>query len=105
MQEGNKPPVHTPYALAADPARAWAKSLQANIFGGGMPGCMLVIVALVAMIAAAIAGIVIGYQLLGAIGITVRKRSLWPFAALGIPAGMLVFHLAAPVLYRMRRQR
>lgn len=98
-------PVQNPHQgyLQYDPAKQWAHNLQANIFSGGFAGCLLVTIALIVMVVGAIAGIVLGFKVLGGFGINVRKRSLAPFAFLGIPIGFLAFRALTPVFYRVSK--
>jgi hypothetical protein len=97
--------MQNPDSLQHDPAKQWARNLQANIFSGGFAGCLLVIAALIVMVAGAIAGIVLGFKVLGGFGIVVRKSSLAPFAFLGIPVGFLAFRALTPALYRLSKAR
>jgi len=69
-----------------------------------MGGFLLISLSLTAMIVATITAIVVGYRVLVALGFMPRKRNLWPFAAVGIYAGMLVFRWATPVFYRLTRE-
>ncbi|MBL8233077.1 MAG: hypothetical protein JNL98_31555 [Bryobacterales bacterium] len=94
----------TTTATVPDPAKRWADRLQSNILSGGVPGIVLILLSLAVMIVSTIAVIVLGSKLLVWAGFSPRKRTLIPFALVGVYAGLLFFRSVAPVFYRLTRE-
>lgn len=101
--------MNTYLAQPQDPSKVWARNLKANVFSGGFAGCLLALTALVVMVASAIAFILLGFKVMGGNPADMRRRTLTPFALLGVPAGLLAFRVLTPVFYRIssagRQQR
>jgi len=90
---------------ADDDLKSWKKKVRGNIFGGGVPGCMLVLISLLATIAALA---LYAYSMIasvtsdteanapGRLGMGTFLVAL-PFVLIGIG----VFHLLAPMFFRI----